>query len=60
MAMIAPFRRMASPVGVLTLVGGDGGLRAVLWENDDPARVRLPPLVESADDPLLILSLIHI
>lgn len=34
-------KRMASPVGTLTLVGGREGLAAVLWENDDPRRVRL-------------------
>lgn len=31
----------SSPVGSLTLVASDDGLVAVLWENDDPARVRL-------------------
>lgn len=30
---------LASPVGSLTLVAGDTGLRAILWENDDPNRV---------------------
>ena len=30
-----------SPVGTLTLVGSDAGLRAVLWPDDDPARVKL-------------------
>ena len=36
-----------SPVGKLTLVASDAGLRAVLWEGDDPRRV---PLGECVDD----------
>lgn len=32
---------MKSPVGTLTLIAGNGGLCAVLWENDAPNRVRL-------------------
>jgi len=43
-----------SPVGRLTLVAGDRGLAAILWENDDPDRVRLGPLVEAADHPILV------
>lgn len=31
----------ASPVGTLTLVASDAGLVAVLWEDDDPARVQI-------------------
>ncbi len=42
-----------SPVGKLTLVASDQGLAAILWENDDPGRVRLAPLVEQADHPIL-------
>jgi methylated-DNA-[protein]-cysteine S-methyltransferase len=30
-----------SPVGTLKLVASDAGLAAILWPNDDPARVRL-------------------
>lgn len=32
-----------SPVGELTLLASARGLAAVLWENDDPRRVRLGP-----------------
>jgi len=39
----------ASPVGVLTLVASDVGLRAVLWEHERPARVPLP-VVGATDD----------
>lgn len=48
------FRKtMKSPVGVLTLVAGGRGLAAVLWENDDPARVRLGPSVDDPCHPVL-------
>jgi methylated-DNA-[protein]-cysteine S-methyltransferase len=30
-----------TPVGALTLIASDRGLAAILWENDDPKRVRL-------------------
>ena len=39
--MVLTAATMSSPVGVLTLVASDTGLRAVLWENDDPSRVKL-------------------
>jgi methylated-DNA-[protein]-cysteine S-methyltransferase len=34
-------KTLPSPVGILTLVASDAGLAAILWENDDPKRVRL-------------------
>lgn len=34
-------KTVGSPVGTLTLVGGEAGLAAVLWEDDGPRRVRL-------------------
>ena len=34
-------RMMTSPVGELTLVANEAGLMAVLWQDDDPHRVRL-------------------
>lgn len=45
--------RCPSPVGELTLVASDSGLAAILWEDDDPARVRLAPRVETPDHPVL-------
>lgn len=36
---------IASPVGRLTLLATDDGLAAVLWQDDDPKRVRLAPRV---------------
>ena len=45
---------MPSPVGTLMLVAGDAGLRAVLWEKDDPARVRLETARTTPDHPVLV------
>ncbi|MCE4225605.1 methylated-DNA--[protein]-cysteine S-methyltransferase [Methylobacterium sp. C25] len=42
-----------SPVGALTLVASQTGLAAVLWENDDPLRVRLGAQSESPEHPVL-------
>jgi methylated-DNA-[protein]-cysteine S-methyltransferase len=47
------FRWIDSPVGRLKLVGGDAGLEAVLWENDNPRRVRLQNLTDDDGHPLL-------
>lgn len=47
-------KTMASPVGTLTLVASDAGLAAVLWEEDDPVRVRLGPCVAEEGHPILI------
>lgn len=46
-------RTMPSPVGLLTLVAGDSGLAAVLWENDNPKRVPLIIKDENSDHPVL-------
>ena len=48
------YKTMASPVGLLTLVANDHGLAAVLWENDDPKRVRLSLLHEDSTHPVLL------
>ena len=42
-----------TPVGSLTLVAGDAGLAAVLWENDDPDRVPLGRLLRNAGHPVI-------
>jgi methylated-DNA-[protein]-cysteine S-methyltransferase len=39
-----------SPYGKLKLVASDKGLAAVLWENDDPRRVRLGPTKPDPDN----------
>jgi len=48
------YKTMQSPVGQLTLVGSDRGLAAVLWEDDDPSRVRLGERKEQASHPVLV------
>jgi len=50
------FKWIPSPVGQLKLVGHDAGLAAILWENDDPRRVRLGPLAEEPAHKLLVLA----
>ena len=47
------FKIVDSPIGRLKLVATDKGLAAILWEHDDPRRVRLGPLIESADHAVL-------
>src|SRR5947207_13203799 len=47
-------KTMKSPVGKLKLVANDRGLAAILWENDDPKRVRLCPLAENKEHPVLL------
>src|SRR5262245_17868855 len=48
------FKTMKSPVGRLKLVASDRGLAAILWENDDPKRVRLSSLAENVKHPVLL------
>ena len=43
-----------SPVGQLKLVARESRLVAILWEKDDPARVRLGTMVEQPDHPILV------
>jgi methylated-DNA-[protein]-cysteine S-methyltransferase len=47
-------KTMSSPVGELTLVASDRGLAAILWENDEPGRVRLGLMTEDAGHPVLL------
>lgn len=47
------FKFINSPVGELKLVASDKGLAAILWENDDPDRVRLSPMVEDQNHSVL-------
>lgn len=54
--MVYAFKTVATPVGLLKLVATDAALVAILWENDDPKRVRLAPLVEDVGHPVLLLA----
>jgi len=51
--MAYAFKKVASPVGELTLIASGAGLAAILWQDDDPARVRVGPRVEASDHPVL-------
>lgn len=44
---------LASPVGQLKLVAHESALVAVLWENENPDRVRLAELIEDSKHPIL-------
>jgi len=48
------YKQIDSPVGALKIVASDAGLAAILWPNDDPARVRLGQPVESEMHPVLL------
>jgi methylated-DNA-[protein]-cysteine S-methyltransferase len=48
------YKMMVSPVGQLKLVASDTALAAILWENDDPKRVRLDITGEDPDHPILV------
>src|ERR1700759_1035876 len=48
------FKVILSPVGKLKLIASDRGLVAVLWENDNPRRVKVGTLVENPNHPILL------
>ena len=48
------YKRIASPVGRLTLVATDKGLAGILWEHDRPRRVRLHLDAEEDGHPVLV------
>ena len=50
------FMEMPSPVGILKLVATKNALVAVLWENENPKRVRLAELIEQVDHPILLAA----
>lgn len=47
------FMYMLTPVGQLKLVAHETALVAVLWQNENPKRVRLEELLEQHDHPIL-------
>lgn len=52
--MAYTFITLPSPVGELKLVANGSRLAAILWENDKPNRVRLGPMTEASDNPMLM------
>ncbi|HUS42664.1 MAG TPA: methylated-DNA--[protein]-cysteine S-methyltransferase [Ilumatobacteraceae bacterium] len=45
-----------SPVGALTIVASDHGLRAILWPDDDPGRVRVADTTDGPGHPLIVAA----
>ena len=52
--MSCTYITLPSPVGELKLVANGSRLAAILWENDKPNRVRLGPMSEALDNPILM------
>lgn len=52
--MSLAYKTMDSPVGKLKLVASGKGLVAVLWENDEPLRVRLGEQDKEEGHPILL------
>lgn len=52
--------RIDTPIGALTLVASAAGLRAVLWPDDDPARVPLGDCTEDAGHPVLAAASVQL
>jgi len=50
------YKYMNTPVGRLTLIGNDEGLAAILWENDNPNRVRPKADIRNDQHPVLIAT----
>jgi methylated-DNA-[protein]-cysteine S-methyltransferase len=48
------YKTMKSPVGELKLIASDEGLSGILWEKDNPRRVRLSPALEDNSHPVLL------
>jgi len=48
------YKIMPTVIGKLKLIASDKGLAAILWENDKPSRVRLGPLTENKNHPILL------
>ena len=48
------YKIVQSPVGALKLVASEDGLAAILWENDDPHRVRLNIVAEDKGRAVLL------
>lgn len=48
------YKMMKSPVGELKLIARDHRLAAILWENDQPDRVRLGAMTENSAEPVLV------
>ena len=52
--MLLSYKYINSPVGQLKLVANENALVAVLWDNENPKRVRLAELIEDVSHPILL------
>ncbi len=52
--MSLSYKIVDSPIGKLKLVASAQGLVAILWDNDNPRRVRLTDLAENCSDRILL------
>ncbi|WP_315822289.1 methylated-DNA--[protein]-cysteine S-methyltransferase [Paraflavitalea speifideaquila] len=48
------YKEMNSPVGRLRMVASEKGLAAILWENDNPNRIRVREYREDNNHPILL------
>jgi methylated-DNA-[protein]-cysteine S-methyltransferase len=48
------YKMMKSPVGGLKLIASENGLSAILWEDDDPKRVRELSAIEDGKNSILM------
>jgi methylated-DNA-[protein]-cysteine S-methyltransferase len=48
------YKIIPSPVGNLKLIADRDGLAAILWENDNPSRVRIKADTEDNENPILV------
>ncbi|MBC8000031.1 MAG: glycosyltransferase, partial [Leptolyngbya sp.] len=48
------FKFVKTPVGQLKLIASENGLAAILWENDNPRRVRAFDALEDNSDAILL------
>jgi methylated-DNA-[protein]-cysteine S-methyltransferase len=48
------FKHTRTPVGTLKLIADADALQAILWENDDPKRVRCDALLEETEHGILL------
>ena len=47
---------MDTPVGRLTIIASDDGVRAILWPDEDAGRVRLPTASSDSDHPVIVAT----
>jgi methylated-DNA-[protein]-cysteine S-methyltransferase len=52
--MSLSYKFIDSPIGKLKLVASEDGLVAILWEKENPRRVRLEDMVQDLNQPVLL------